>query len=443
MRKNLFPGILAAMAALLVSGCAKSPETIVNEVYKSATEDKFGNIGAYVLPDSIEALSEAELETFAGFVRQAISADSYASYAVDSVVADAEGTQAHFVVKTNFKDGRSYTEQGELRKTANGNWRLMVDREATDKEDVYSVSDPDKMTPELMRNLHYATVMTLASRGLPQYQVMAADILNEGILTSLDAERALDLLKSAADKNYVPAYRKLGNMYRDGGKNVEVDREKAHEWYMKAAEAGDVLAYSEVGYDFSEGKGTIKDIDKAKEWFEKGVAKGDAKSMRLLGYMYHHQFKDFETDLEKTFDLWNKAYEAAKKAGDEREAAFSANNIGACYMGGYGTAQDTKKALEWYAIAAENGDELPMENLGATYYWGETGIDKDYDKAFYWYTKAAKAGSVKGQYMVGQCYEYGRGVNMNKTKAKSIYWDLWNEHSYTPARDSYGRLYNY
>lgn len=440
MRKAIFMGLVLAITGTVMTGCGKKPEGIVNDAYKAASENKFENIAAYVLPDSLEKFSEDEAQAFAGFAAQGFRQNDYSSFTVDSVVTNPENTEAKFVVRTTFKNGLSYTETGILRKTANGNWRLMVDKEATDTVNVYSVSDPEKMTPELMRNLHYATVMTLASRGIPQYQVMAARILQDGILTSHDIERSHDLLKSAADKNYVPAYKPLADIYDKGYKKVPKDLEKSFEWYLKAAEAGDVNAYADVAYAYREGNGTMKDFDKAKEWYEKGIEKDNARCFRQLGFMYSSDFKGFENDNDKTFDLWTKGYEAAKRAGDLREMAFLANNIGACYGEGWGVAKDDDKKIEWYTTAAETGDAMAMKNLGVTYYRG-IGVPKDYDKAFYWFSKADKAGDIVAKYFLGECYEYGRGVDKNTTKAKEIYRELWDKYKDKDAERGLDRLY--
>ena len=437
MKKSLFIG--GMLLATLFTGCGKSPEAIVNDAYKSASENKFENIAAYVLPDSIDPFTEVEVQSFGELASNGVGMNSYASFSIDSVVTNSDETEAVFSVKTNFKDGRSYTETGRLRKTAKGNWRLMVDKEASDSTDVFSTSDREKITPELMRNLRYATIMTLASRGLPQYQILAAEYIKDGIMTYKDNERALELLKSAAEENYVPAYLQLAKMYYDGGKGLQQDYEKAFEWYLKAAEAGDVKAYGQVGLAYREGKGTIKNLDKAKEWFEKGIEHEDPGCYRWLGYMYGPWFKGFETDGNKCFELWSKGYEAAVKAGDKKEIAASAGNIGFCYSNGFGVEKDIDKEIEWYTKGAEAGDSIHMSNLGKVYYFGQ-GVPKDYDKAFYWYSKAAKEGQLDALLYLGECYEYGRGVAMNKTKALEIYRDLVQNHNYSDAKRGYYRL---
>lgn len=440
MKQHVTIGLVFAVAGSVLTGCGKSPESIVKDAYKSVDEKKFENIAAYVLPDSIEPLNEDEAKNFAEMAALGFWQNDYSSFTVDSVVLNPEKTEARFYVKTNFKNGLSYSETGLLRKTAKGKWRLMADKEATDTADVFSVSDESKRTPELMRNLHYATIMTLASRGLPQYQVKAAQILQDGVLTSSDIERALELLKSAADKNYVPAYKSLGDMYSKGYKKVPKDSEQAFEWYLKAAEAGDVDAYGKVAYAYREGKGTIRDYDKAAEWYEKGVEKDNPACMRGLAYMYNSSLKGFANDYDKAFELLNKGYEIALKSGNISEMRNFANYIGICYYTGEGVEKDVNKEIEWYTKAAEAGDDLAMRNLGATYYFGE-GVPKDYDKAFYWFTKSDKAGDIVARYYVGECYEYGRGVDKNTKKAEAIYRELWNEHNDERARRGLHRVW--
>lgn len=61
----------------------------------------------------------------------------------------------------------------------------------------------------------------------------------EGV--SIDLVRAFELMKSAAEKGYVPAYHPLADMYH-GGRGVKKDRSKAEYWYQKAADAGDKKA---------------------------------------------------------------------------------------------------------------------------------------------------------------------------------------------------------
>ena len=75
----------------------------------------------------------------------------------------------------------------------------------------------------------------------------AADLFREarkyqtGDGVEKDLVHAFQLMKSAAEKGYVEAFRHLADMYH-GGRGVAKDRDKAEYWYQKAADAGDKKA---------------------------------------------------------------------------------------------------------------------------------------------------------------------------------------------------------
>jgi len=58
-----------------------------------------------------------------------------------------------------------------------------------------------------------------------------------------------------------------------------------------------------------------------------------------------------------------------------------------------------------------------MYCLGMNYYEGTGGAEKDYYQAFKWFKKAAMHEHVFGQYYLGLCYLYGRGIEKNNLRA--------------------------
>ncbi|WP_052417426.1 tetratricopeptide repeat protein [Cellvibrio mixtus] len=111
---------------------------------------------------------------------------------------------------------------------------------------------------------------------------------NESLLTKGDA-----LLESG---NYADAFTayledatagcahsmlRLGLMYTRG-EGVNCDYDKAIEWELKAAEAGEVIAYLNLGISYR-----IKgDILSAKFWFEKAIGAGDGSAAIELAKLY-------------------------------------------------------------------------------------------------------------------------------------------------------------
>ena len=79
------------------------------------------------------------------------------------------------------------------------------------------------------------------------------------------------------------------------------------------------------------------------------------------------------------------------------------------YEHGEGVPQDSKTAVKWYTLAAEQGDATAQFSLGLIYRNGK-GIPQNYETAVKWYTFAAEQGYTKAQYNLGLMYYNGEGV---------------------------------
>lgn len=402
MKKSL----LLFFAVLTTFLChAQTPEEIVNDVYKSASESNFEKIARYILPDSIAPLSKEEEKTFAGFARQ--SAGEYVSFSVDSVSVNPAGTEATFTVTTNFTDGRSFTETGTLRKSKQGRWRLMADADTTDLVEPYSVSSQFYMTPELMRNLYYASVMTLAARKIPQYQNLAGNILSEGILTAMDDAGALRLFSAAADKGYVPAYRNLASVYvnRDG---VAKDYGKAFDYSMKGAALGDAISMANVGQIYMEPEYPDNDPVKAKEWFEKAAAAGSSRGFLGLAVMYING-AGVDTDYTKATEYLTKALEVMKYHDNTGDCE---RILGMVYLYGLGTEPNPDKAEELLKKATARGSYDAFSALTDLYL-----NSGQYDKWFPCLVEFEKMGKTRSYFLLYVAYINGWGTDRNTLKA--------------------------
>lgn len=71
--------------------------------------------------------------------------------------------------------------------------------------------------------------------------------------------------------------------------------------------------------------------------------------------------------------------------------SFETRNAILNYFYGKGVEQDYAKAVEYYTLAAEQGEPAGLFGLGECYYLGQ-GLEKDLDKATEWYRKALEAG---------------------------------------------------
>ena len=79
------------------------------------------------------------------------------------------------------------------------------------------------------------------------------------------------------------------------------------------------------------------------------------------------------------------------------------------YADGEGVAEDDKAAVQWFTRAAEQGNAVAQNNLGAMYANGE-GVAEDDETAVQWYRRAAEQGDAAAQYNLGKMYANGTGI---------------------------------
>ncbi|MCH5217407.1 MAG: SEL1-like repeat protein [Muribaculaceae bacterium] len=429
--KNL--SLMVLGLSLIAGACSKKPAAVVEDVYKSANDRKFSNILPFILPDSVAPFTDQEKKTFEEYLSDYFGdGPVYSSYTIECEEPAEDATEMKFVVNTSMSDGLNYKETGTLVKGNDGKWRLALVNAPNDTTTLFSVTDPQKRTKELMRNLRYAYVMTMATRGIPEYQVQAAYYWIDGIMTPKSKNQYITLIKNAADKGNGEALYKLGVAYYFGDMGVEQNNQKYFEYSKMAAEAGNPQGLYNLGYAYDEGIGTMKDEAEAVKWYQKAADAGSVNAYNSLGYMYE-EGRGVEKDAEKAFELYLK--------GAENGNGYAMNNVSLCYQNGNGTSQDMAKAVEWATKGAEAGNVPAMNHIADIYYNGTNGIERNYDKAVYWYKQAAEEKSNYAQYMMGECYEYGRGVEKNLATAKQWYRISANNNDYKPAEQALSRLF--
>ena len=99
--------------------------------------------------------------------------------------------------------------------------------------DVYFLG---KQVPQDLALAH-AWLEKVAARGDERSMAILGHYLISGSHGKTDVEHGLELLHQAIEKEYVPAYLWIGNLYRDGI-GVERDQDKALDWYEKGSAAG-------------------------------------------------------------------------------------------------------------------------------------------------------------------------------------------------------------
>lgn len=193
----------------------------------------------------------------------------------------------------------------------------------------------------------------------------------DGLDGQVDVAKGQEMLKKAAISGNAGAQSALARLYRDGATGIPQDYAEAMKWYSQAANQGDVVALSNLGWFYRDGLGVNVDYVQSLAYYRKAAEAGDATSMAAVGY--------------------------------------AAQN-------GLGMAQDYKEARIWFEKAAQLDDAYSMASLGFLYDAGY-GVDQDYVEARYWYEKAAYKKDAYAMASLSRLHEQGLGTKVDAKEA--------------------------
>ena len=126
-----------------------------------------------------------------------------------------------------------------------------------------------------------AILEPLAKEGNAKAQYWLAEIYSDDNPGSKpDMAREQSLLEKSAAQGFVPAERRLGELYLRGTRTFQ-DFGKAQDWLHKAAIAGDANAQELLGHIYALGLGVSQDKSQAYGWYENATLHGDALAERL------------------------------------------------------------------------------------------------------------------------------------------------------------------
>lgn len=238
-------------------------------------------------------------------------------------------------------------------------------------------------------------------------------------MNGLGVEKDVDIALELYEKG--TAFSQLGCLYNLGIYYVKQgDYVTAKDYFEEAVESGLPLGYYGLGYIYAMGSEDVDvDLDKAYELFDKAVETGDIEAMYNAG-KFLNVAGETDEDKAKGLDILIKAADAGYSE------ACSA--LGDAYESGSGTEVDTKKAFEYYLKGAEMySSTFYYDNVGYCYEEG-VGVEQDYAKAVEYYTLATQSNSGMAWFDLGRMYEDGLGVEKDLGKALEcyIYADRYN-----------------
>ncbi len=140
---------------------------------------------------------------------------------------------------------------------------------------------------------------------------------------------------------------------------------------------------------------------------------GDLNAQMSLGYMY--LYGDSENNIKQDYKEAFKYYEMAANQGDN----VAINNLGSLYYSGIGVEQNILKATQLFAKAADLGNAEAMVNL-AFIDISSTGQSYKPQEAVDLFKKASKLNNPTAHFMLGYAYYKGFMVEKNKIEAFNL-----------------------
>ena len=397
--------VLVILLSVLVS-CTKKPETIVSELYSSIYNEDWEKVIPMIIHDSIGNLNSDEIKLLGKeFGRYFPKGSAYESLKVDSATYSEDKNEIEYTVTVHYNDSTSFTEKGNLKKNADGVWKLADYMPKGGEKIPFEITFdfPLEMKPNLKR----AMIMVGAERKMPKYQYYAAPYYFFAPYP-VDKEKFESLLKDASDGGYQPAMLQLAKIYYSKldnrtGKVIMFDQYL--ELMKKAATMGNLEAKAILAWYQREGSyGYSKDLEAARKAFQEAYDAGISEGAYGLGYMYG-QGEIGPQDRAKALEYYKKAAELGNL-----DAAF---NVYFYYSKGWGVKRDVEK-----------GRKLEQEYRDKAIGFDRSLYEPDNQKINFETTLLKiKHGDPSGYLYktLGNCYEFGKGVDQDIEKAKWCY----------------------
>ena len=225
-----------------------------------------------------------------------------------------------------------------------------------------------------------------------------------------------ELMEYAAEKGYPPAMVDVA-----GGRSI--DGAKQHQYWLKAAEAGESEAYRNMAYQYENGNEFIKaDQSLANSYYQRYLSTSNSvQSLNDAGKAYELGLFGLTKDYGKAVSNYEEYLKYDKL---DKETLY---RLGYLYLvGGPNLIADQTKAFECFRDSAHRrgtpnmtidpGHAEAKYQLGLCYEKG-IGTQIDQNKAFQSYLEAGREGSDWGNFHTARCYIYGIGTQKDNDKA--------------------------
>ncbi|KAJ1451165.1 hypothetical protein M885DRAFT_530461 [Pelagophyceae sp. CCMP2097] len=165
------------------------------------------------------------------------------------------------------------------------------------------------------------------------------------------ADEAEETSADEAEDNF-----QLGEAYRSGADGVEQDAARAVKMYRAAALGGHARAEFLLGVCYYKGEGVERDADVATTWIRRAADRGLAEAQTNVGRLCQRGAPGSRSAARSYVEAVEWFTLAAKQG--EPNAVY---NLGCCFENGLGVEADFDEALRLYKVAVERGCEDAQE----------------------------------------------------------------------------------
>lgn len=269
-----------------------------------------------------------------------------------------------------------------------------------------------------------------AEAGHPVAMGLLARTLLAGLPLEGDAAEALHWLERGAEAGDALSMVTLAPLHGAGRYGLALDRVRAFELWLCAAEAGDVHAQYVTGCCLEAAAGVARDLPRARIFLKKAHDAGHPQAgFRLLSTEGLGQYFDLDADLDlERLDTPDQA--------DPTVLHWLAS----LHEEGVDVPQDDEKVEHYLRRAIEAGNIEAALDLGSKLReegQGEGGQD---DEAWALLRRAAIAGQPHAQFLLGDAFELGTGVKQDPAQAR-LWYQRAAESGHTTACLNLGYLH--
>jgi len=296
-----------------------------------------------------------------------------------------------------------------------------------------SMRDLEKfMTIQLQDGINYTySLKKLAGEGNPYASFELGDLEYTGRMSGeVRYIKAYEYFKVAALKNHPRANWLISKMFFEGkiGNKREDDIKEGHKYLNTAIELGSVAAINSMGLCYLNGTGVKKDKNKAIEYFEKAASNDYVYAHNNLGKIYEE-----DGDLKKAYEHY--LFSASLKE------SWASNKLGYWHLEGNFVEKDALKAYEYFSQALD----VPLSILNYWAYYNlakyfyrdgnyEASVEKDVSKAIDYFNKALLGGITDAYLELLEIY-VSKYVKEQNDEYLDIINDYLKEYSVTESYD--------